>query len=224
MNWEKLSQATLSPADIRQPWRSVYGFASSAARLAAYQPLTLHCREDEVFALMAALNELLAHPETLDRSLNLLHQCRKEKLKKLARLVGFEETLIAAREAEVIIRSLEKLLATSEAPHLVQRLTRLLRPNSSAEEVAGLLKRLGDQQRLLSALEQVKEIGFRAIVTGRGRQPARPALEARRTEPILVSGQASPFMAGMLFPAKDHLTLWRYLVIRAEGGQSTVWN
>lgn len=83
-------QATLCAGDTCQPWKSVYGFAITAARLAAYQKLKLYCREDEVFELMARLNHLLEYPENLNRVFEWLKLLEREYHRRLAPLVALE--------------------------------------------------------------------------------------------------------------------------------------
>ena len=107
---------------------------------------------------------------------------------------------------------------------VASRLENFLTPNKPADEIAGVSILLARLQRLISALEQVEDDGLHVVVCDRRRQPARPALETRRHEPILGSGSKSTLTAGFLLPTRYHLTLWSYLIIRNNNGQSAIWN
>ena len=79
-NWQQADLAIILTGDIRHPWKSVYGFSMIAAQLAAGQPLLLHSREDEVFDLLAKLNELLGDPDSLDQAHKLLKKLEQESM------------------------------------------------------------------------------------------------------------------------------------------------
>jgi hypothetical protein len=211
--------------DIRNPGKSIYGFAINAARLAAEQPLMLHCREDEIFEVMASLNELLGDPAVLGWACHQLARLQEVTQQKLARLTGQEEQPISEQKALEISRAVESYL-TAEQPSLTapDRLEEILTPNRLVTEKRGVQKMLARLERLIPAMEQVKDQGFHVVVYDRRRQPERPNLEARRNQPIHFEDQPTVIPAGFLYPPKYHLTLWTYLVVRSDAGQSTIWN
>lgn len=223
-DWTSGSQATLTAGDIRQPWKSVYGFATTAARLAANQPLTLHSREDELFALVAGLNELVARPEVLNRAFEMLKKLEDETLQKLARLVQLEDQPVDINEAPDLIAQAEQWVNGTSPDNTADRLAEILAPDQPTAEIAGLRTMAARLQRLISALEAVKDQGFHVVVFDRRRQPARPAVEARRNEPIHRDGEPTALPAGFLQPLTYHATLWSYVVARSDRGQSTIWN
>lgn len=215
---------TLAGSDIRHPWRSVYGFPVAAARLASHQPLTLHCREDEVFNLLASLNRLLAQPQVLNQIYALLVQLQAETRQKLIRRLELEQQSISHSEALNLVAELEQALAHPAPQTVATRLETILSPAIPGHEMAGLKTMLARLHHLLPALAAVKDSGFHTVVQNRWRQPAHPALEGRRDEPVQQEGQPTKFRAGMLLPIKYHLTLWAYLIVRNDQGHSPVWN
>lgn len=217
-------QATLYAGDIRQPWKSVHGFAITAARLAAHQKLILYCREDEVFELMAKLNDLLERPENLNQVFERLENLEREHRQKLARLIGPESQPVFENKADQLLEDVEQFTAGSAKSTLTSRLKEISSLHDPAAKIPGLLEMLDRLQVWLAALEKVKARGFHVVVCDRYRQPDRPAVEARRNEPIWCDGQPTTLPAGFLQPAKHHLTLWAYLVARSDQGQATIWN
>lgn len=217
-------QATLYTGDIRQPWKSVHGFAITAARLAAYQKLRLHCREDEVFELMAKLNHLLEYPENLNRVVEWLELLEREHRQRLAQLIALESQSASENEVDPLLEDVEQFTAESAQPTVVSPLKEALFRHDPQAKIPGLLEMLNQLQVWLTALEKIKHCGFHVIAYDRHRQLARPALEAQRNEPIWWNGQPTTLPAGFLQPAKHHLTLWAYLVARSDQGQSTIWN
>jgi hypothetical protein len=222
--WDHAHQATINAGDIRCPWKSVYGFALIAAQLAANQALVLHCREDEAFDLMAKLNALLKRPEVLSRTYKLLKTLEQETRQKLARLTEMEEQPLTESEIPGLLEDTEQILVESSERTVASRLESILSPNKPVEEITGLSKMLVRLRVWISALKKIKDQGMHVVVYDRRRQPYRPALKARRNEPILQDGKQSTLTAGFLLPAKYHLTLWAYLVVRSDDGQSTIWN
>lgn len=220
-SWNNTEQHTLYAGDIYHPWHSAHGFAVTAARLAAGQSLILNCREDEVVDLIARLNVLLARPEAIERACSLLTRLEQQTFQKLRRLLDLEDQPISEAETSELIENLEQLLAE---PSTADRLEETLSSEQATEEIAGLRQMLARLQVLIPALEKVKESGFHVIVRDRRRQPVRPALEARRNDVIDNKGKGDDLPAGFLLPAAYHLTLWNYLVVRSDGGQSAVWN
>ncbi len=223
-NWTDTNQSLMSAGDIRHPWKSVYGFATSAARLAANQGLILHCREDEVFDLLTELNELLGQPEVLNRASTMLRELEVEKLQKLARLVNIQEQPVSASEATALVEQMEWFLVKSAEETVANRLAETISPHQPADEISGLRKMVSRLQTLMSGLEKVKDHGIHVVIQDRRRQPARPALEARRNEPIFSDTQPKALPAGFLLPTRHHATLWAYVVVRSDKGQSTIWN
>lgn len=215
---------TVAADDIRQPWRSVYGFPMTAARLAANQPLILHCREDEVFDLLASLNRLLVQPETLNRVYAMLNELQSQTRQKLIRRLELEQEPISQNESLKLISDVEQALTQPATQTVAERLETLLASPTSGHEIAGLKTMLARLQALVSALAAVKDRGFHVVVQDRRRQPAHPALEARRDEPVQLDDRPTTWQAGLLFPPKYHLTLWAYQIGRSDRGQSAVWN
>jgi len=215
---------TLDAGDIRRPGRSVYGFATAAARLAAHQPLLLHCREDELFDLLARLNTLLARPDALDRAYALLNRLQAQTRQKLVRHLELEQQPMSQSEAEKLVTELEQALAQPAPQTVDARLEAILSPQTPGHEIAGLKTMLARMQVFVPALAAVKDNGFHVVVQDKRRQPAHPALEARRGQPVQLDGEPATFPAGFLFPPKYHLTLWTYLIVRSDHGQSAVWN
>ena len=222
--WDMTHQATLDPADIRQPWRSGHGFAATAAQLAAKQKLILHCREDEIFDLMAGMNDLLSNPAALNQAYTWLQQLQQETLETLARLKQVEEHPLTHADIPELLAYAEQLLTEPASSTVVDRLESQLAPDRPAAQVAGLSLMVKRFLVWLPALEKVKNQGFRVVVFDRSRQPDRPALEARRHEAIGHDKQPDGLMAGFLLPRRYHLTLWAYLVGRSGVGQAAVWN
>ncbi len=223
-DWTDTSLVTIAAGDIRHPWKSVFGFATTAARLAANQALALHCREDELFELMAGLNELLAQPEVLNRASAMLRELEEKTLQKLVRLVQLEEQPVASTEVADIIDQVEQLVNGTSPESVPERLAGTLTPNQPTAEIAGLRTMAARLQTLISALEVVKDQGFHVVVYNRRRQPIRPAVEARRNDPIVRDGEPTALPAGFLQPLTYHATLWVYLIARSDRGQSTIWN
>jgi hypothetical protein len=222
--WMHQGLLTLYTGDIRRPWQSVFGFPMTVAYLAARQALILSSREDEVFDLVGQLNDLIGRPEVLNRVYTMLKKLEEETRHKLGRLVALEEESIAAGETETLLEAVEQFLAESKMERPAGRLAEILSPDKPAGEINGLRNILTRLQNLIPALEMVKDQGFHVVVDDRQRQPDRPALEARRHEPILLDGKPSSLAAGFLQPAKSHLTLWNYLVVRSDHGQAMAWN
>lgn len=215
---------TLAAADIRQPWRSVYGFPLGAAQLAAGQPLLLHCREDEVFDLLASLNSLLGQTEVLHRAYSLLKRVEEQTRQKLLRRLELEQQPISDSEVSELMASLEQALAQPKLQTTSSRLESILAAPTTGQEAAGLKTMLDRMQSPVSALAAVKDKGFHVVVQDRRRLPARPALEARRAEAVRLAGQPTAIPAGFLLPPRYHLTLWSYLIGRSDRSQSAVWN
>jgi hypothetical protein len=224
-SWDVAGQTSIDPADIRQPWRTGYGFPLTAVQLAANHNLLLHCREDEVFELMAGLNELLADPAALNRAYTWLQQLEQDTRASLAQLRRIEAQPVSQAEIPELVAYAEQLLTEPVPPHTpIDRLESLLLPGRPAGQMAGLMQILWRFQVWLPALEKIKDRGFRAVVFDRRRQAARPALEARRNETIGQDEQPGRLKAGFLLPTRYHLTLWAYLVCRSDAGQASVWN
>lgn len=218
--WFKPDQATVSSTDIHHPWRSVYGFPLTLAQLAANQKVILYCREDEVFDLMAGLNDLLKNPVHLNRAFTWLQQFDQGIHEKLVRLKQFETQPLTEEETVEVVASAEQLLTEPVSTTAENRLLEFLSPDQPAAEISGLGEMLNRLRLWLPALEGVKDQGFRAVVFDRRRQPSRPALEAGRNE----IGGPGGLPAGFLLPQQYHLTLWAYLVQRHDTGQAGVWN
>ena len=72
--WNRPELALIAEMDIHQPWKSVYGFPMTAAKLAAGQEMIFHAREEGVFEHLQRLNDLLASPQCLNRAYGLLAQ------------------------------------------------------------------------------------------------------------------------------------------------------
>jgi hypothetical protein len=143
----------------------------------------------------------------------------------MAQLTELEEQPISEQKALELTQAVETYL-TAEQPSLtvLDRLEKILTPNWQVTEKKGVQKMQARLERLVPALEQVKDRGFHVVVNDRRRQPARPNLEARRNQPIHFEGQPIAIPAGFLYPPKYHLTLWAYLVVRSDAGQSSIWN
>jgi hypothetical protein len=210
--------------DIRQPWQSVYGFPTLAARLATERELLLSCREDETFGLLAKLNDLLQDPTSLNRAYQMLQELEQVQRQKLAGLIQKRDQSIAESEIPGLLTQVEQLMAKAGQKTKPERLAELLSSDSPLGEMAGLQHLLQRLQPLLAALAEVKDQGFRVVVSDRRRQAARPGLEARRNQPVVFEGQPVALPAGFLLPARYHLTLWNYLVVRGDTAQSAVWN
>lgn len=224
-HWSANTYGILGSGDIRSPGKSVYGFTINAARLAAQQPLVLHCREDEIFEVVGILNKLLGDPVVLGWACQQLASLQDVTQQKLARLTELEEQPISEQKALEIAQAVESYL-TAEQPSLtvLDRLEKILTPNLLMTEKGGIQKMLARLERLVPALEHVKEQGFHVVVSDRRRQPQHPNLESRRTQSIHFKGQPTAIPAGFLYPPKHHLTLWAYLVVRSDAGQSSIWN
>jgi len=223
-NGNEPERATIYTGDIRQPWKAVFGFPTTAARLAMGQELVLHCREDEVIELMERLNELLESPESLGQAYNMLNKLQQQTEQKLARLIALRDQPIAEDEISDLMTDAEQLLAEPQEQTLANRLACILSPNHAVQEIAGTGKMLARLNKQLAALEQVKDEGFHVVVHDKRRALIRSALESRRNEPIATVEQFGAPSAGFLLPPKYHLTLWTYLVARGAAGQSAIWN
>ena len=68
------ARVLLTPADMRDPWMSVYGFPTIAGRLAGGEELLLVCRRDELSAFVNQLNVLVGAPATLQRAGAMVRQ------------------------------------------------------------------------------------------------------------------------------------------------------
>lgn len=186
--------ATIYSGDIRHPGKSRYGFPATAAQLAAHQRLLLHSREDEIFDLMAQLNDLLSSPTILDQAYELLRHLHQETQQKLSGLT------LQGR---------------------LQNRPSLRRP---ALEIGGLKVMQTRLGALLPALARVKNTGFRVTVYDRQRQLTRPMWETYRQQQMGPVQPAHDLNLGFLLPAQHHLTLWTYLVGRNDRGQAVIWN
>jgi hypothetical protein len=223
-NWNDPDRATIYAGDVRQPWKAVYGFATTAARLATGQELVLHCREDEIVELMEGLNELLESPESLNQACEMLKRLQQQSEQKLARLIAVKEQPVTESETAELVAEVEQLLTEPQEQTAVDGLARILSPDHPIQEIAGARKMVARLRKLVTALGRVKDVGFHVTVRDRRRQPRHPALEARRNEPIMIDGKSGQIQAGFFQPPDFHLTLWAYLVVRSDGGQSTIWN
>ncbi len=113
---------------------------------------------------------------------------------------------------------------TTSEQKAAERLKLLLTPNHPVQEIAGLSRQPARLLESLRGLRTVKAQGFRVVVYNRRRLPRRPALEERRDEPVLLEGRPTCLPAGFLLPPVTHQTLWTYLLVRRDQGQSTAWN
>lgn len=217
-------RATIYGGDIRQPWKSAYGFPMTAARLAAGEELVLSCREDEVFDYLVQLNKLLQSPESLNRAYGLLAKLAHVTRQKFERLVQLREQPLSDSDIPELMAQVEKILTDAAEQTVADRLTCLLSPDDPTQEVVGVGKMLARLQRVMAGLEQVKDRGFKVTVLNRQRQPLCPNLEARRNDPIPSDGQSNEIPAGFALPAQYHLTLWNYRIVKSNGGQAVVWN
>ena len=210
--------------DIRRPWQSVYGFPILAARLAARQELLLSCREDEVFELMAGLNELLQDPTSLNRAYQMLQELEQYQRQKLAELTRLRDQPLDDSEIPTLLAQMEQVLAEAREQTARDRLDSLLSPDQPLADITGVQQMLGRLHGLLAALAEVKDMGFRVVVRDRRRQAARTGLEARRPQPISSQNGPASLPAGFLLPTRYHLTLWDYSIVRGDSAQSAVWN
>jgi len=223
-DWDRPDRVTIYAADIRKPWKSVYGFPMTAAQLATRQKLMLTCREDEILDNLAQLNTLLSSPESLNRSCDLLEKLAQTTREKILWLVQLQEQPLADSDVEDVMVTVEEILAIPDEQTVADRLANLLTPDDPIREIAEVGKMLVRLRRLTPALDRVKDRGFKVVVINRRRQPQRPNLAARRQQSVPVEGQPELTPARFLSPIGYHLTLWNYLVVRAEGRYSTVWN
>ena len=222
--WTQVERTVICAGDIRQPWQSVYGFPLTAASLAAHRVQIIHCREDEIFDLLARLNDLTEQPQTLGRVYVMLHKLAVQTCDRLARLLQFEDTSLTDREGPTLVEHLERLLAVTSEQKVADRLKLLLAPNDPIQEIAGLSRQLAGLLQSLRGLRMVKEQGFHVVVYDRYRMPRRSGLEERRDEPLLLADRPTYLPAGFLLPPVTHQTLWTYFLVRSDRGQSTVWN
>lgn len=222
--WNHRERATIHPGDLREPWKSVYGFPMTAARLAAGQELVLHCREDEVFDRLAQFNSLLESPESLSRAYTLLEKRVEATEQKLARLLRLRDESLSESELPDLMAEVEAILADSGEPTVTDRLADLLTPNDPTHEITGVGKMLARLREGLQALGKVKEQGFRVVVLDRCRQPQRPNLAAHGQVSIPQAGQPGRKAVTLYPPVQYHLTLWRYVIAKSSSGQSAVWN
>lgn len=222
--WDQTDQAMLCARDIQHPWQSVYGFPMAAAQLAAQKKLLLPCREDEVFTLLGRLNDLLKCPKALNHAYLLLLLLEKVTVRNLIhRLEPEQPWLMAGQNTQAAHIDSSPVQSTEKKQS--SNLSEILTPSDLAKEIAGLKQMLARLEAWLPALNQVKDQGFHVVVLDRRRQSYRPALEAHRNETILLDhGQPSGLKAGFLQPTRYHLTLWAYLVVRSDTGQSVIWN
>lgn len=211
-NWDRQDRATLYSGDICQPWKSVYGFSMTAGRLAAGEELVLHCREDEVFALLAGLNELLGSPEALNRAYRLLDRLAQATQQKLTRRLHLRDQPLTDGDIPALIAEVETMLADPSEESVADRLAALLSPHDPTREITGLGKMLAQVRRVMAALERVKHCGFKVAVLDRRRQPRHP-----NPTPTAAQPDYSP-------PPQYHLTLWAYLVAKGEGSHAGEWN
>jgi hypothetical protein len=195
---------TIYTGDIQNPWKSVYGFPTTAAKLASGQGLIFHCREDEVVDYLARLNGLLGDPECLNRAHDLLKNLRQQKRQKLKQLLEMANQSITDQEITGLLADIKANGSAPTERTVAERLACFLAPDNPASEIIGLGKMLSRLQRLMPALAEVKEQGFKVIVVDRQRKPVRPGTDLPLPIP--------------------HLTLWRYLIVRSDNGQSAVWN
>lgn len=220
-NLSRLNERHIAYAgNIRRPWQSVYGFPILAARLAGGQELLLSCREDEVFELMAGLNELLQDPASLHRAYRMLQELEQYQRQKLAGLIQLRDQPLDDSEIPGLLAQVEQELAEATEQTTHNRLVSLLSADQPIGEITAVQQMLDRLHKLLPALAEVKDRGFRVVVWDRRRQATRPDLEARRTQSVLPEG----LPAGFLLPVRYHLTLWDYLIIRGDSAQSAVWN
>lgn len=223
--WDPAGYAPLGAEDIRHPGKSVYGFSANAARLAAGQPLILHCREDEVFDLLAKLNDLLGNPAILNKAYRQLVELKEVTEQKLARLSELEAQPISEAEISEIVETIETYLTAERSSHTVlDRLEQILTPNRAFDEKEGLQTMLDRLEDTMTALAAIKERGFRVVAFNRRRQPQRPVLEGQRNRSIIHDGRPTGLNAGFLLPDSYHRTLWVYHLERNDQGQSAVWN
>lgn len=207
-------RATIYAGDIRQPWKSVYGFPITAARLAMGQGLALTCREDEVVVLMGKMNQLLKRSKDLKRAYEMVQNLQERSEQKLVRLITLRDQAITEDEISELVAEVVQLLEKPQLQTVTDRLACILSPQHPIQEIAGTVTMLARLQKYVAALQQTKDEGFQATVHDRRRTLMRPALEAQQNDPVEGNGQLPTY----------HLTLWTYLVARGVAGQSTVWN
>jgi len=222
--WEIAKQATIYPGDIYQPWRSPHGFPVTAARLAAHQKLTLYCREDEIFDLIAQLNKLL-NQAALNQAYKMLQHLEEQTLQKLVHLIQTREQLSPPDDNAETKEKVEQNPATPPPSETVtNRVAHELSPDQPTEEITGLREMLARFEGWLATLEAAKAQGFRVVVQDRRRQPTHPVLHARRNETIVQAGKPVDLKTSFLLPTRYHLTLWAYVINRNDQGQSLIWN
>ncbi|MCB0210459.1 MAG: hypothetical protein KDJ52_14065 [Anaerolineae bacterium] len=201
----QLERATIYSGDIRRPWRSVYGFSMTAARLAMGEEMVLSCREDEIFDYLTQLNALLKSPECLNRACNALASLAQNTQQKFERLIRLRDEPLSDSEIPDLITEVENILADSTEHTLAERLACILRPDNATQEIIGVGKMLARLRRGVGCLEQMKVCGFQVMILDQQRQLKRPS--SNITKPI--ASQAEP--AG---PAQYHQTLWNYRIAR----------
>jgi hypothetical protein len=209
-NWQQADLAIILTGDIRHPWKSVYGFSMIAAQLAAGQPLLLHSREDEVFDLLAKLNELLGDPDSLNQAHKLLKKLEQETRQKVSSLIEVEQQSLTVDATAGVLEVAEQILTQPSRQSKADRLADILSPDQPGQEISGKSKMLARLQVLIPALEKVKDKGYHVVVFDKRRKPIRRP--------------ANQETAAGLMPVQYHLTLWSYLVVRNDNGQSAGWN
>ena len=209
-NWQEADLAIIHTGDIRHPWKSVYGFSMIAAQLAAGQPLLLHSREDEVFDLLAKLNELLGDPDSLNQAHKLLKKLEQETRQKVSSLIEVEQQPLSVDATAGVLEVAEQILTQPSRQSKADRLADILSPDQPGQEISGKSKMLARLQVLIPALEKVKDKGYHVVVFDKRRKPIRRP--------------ANQETAVGLMPVQYHLTLWSYLVVRSDNGQSAGWN
>ncbi len=223
-DWSRQARATIYTGDIRSPWKSVYGFPMTAARLANGQKLVLHCREDEVFDYLTQLNALLESPEALNQVCHLLNKLARATRQKLDRRLQLREQPLSDSEIPDLMTAVEDILDSSTPDTVAERLACLLSADDPTHEIVGLGKMLSRLRRVMVGLDKVKDWGFRVVVLDRSRQPQRPNLAARRIEATPAEGQPPGIAPNFSAPVQFHLNLWSYLVAKSDRDQSVGWN
>ena len=182
------TRVLVTPADMRDPWMSVYGFPTIAGRLAGGEELLLVCCRDELSAFVNQLNLLVGAPATLQRAGAMVRQMTAGTRTKLRELIAVELLPPSAGDAAAIARAVDAMLSERTVdPDLAEQLACLIEPTYATQKLQGLARQLAHFESFHAALRTYEHVGF--------------AVEASEGERRSFTRNGTPSL---------HATLWQY--------------
>ena len=177
------TRVLVTPADMRDPWMSVYGFPTIAGRLAGGEELLLVCRRDELSTFVNQLNLLVGAPANLQRAGSMVRQMTAGTRAKLRQLIAVELHPPSESDVADIVRAVDAMLSTRAGDFdLEEQLACLIEPTYATQKLRGLARQLAHFESFQAALRTCEHVGFAVETWGGERRSftrnGKPSLHA----------------------------------------------